>query len=461
MQTVSDIPLSAALSREGPSAIMADGARSDHPAVQKQLDRLSLLSPGRDVLGLERISAVMERVGNPHLKLPPVFHVAGTNGKGSTCAFLRAAVEAEGLKAHVYTSPHLVRFNERIRLAGTLIEDEYLAELLARVLDGSEDINPSFFEATTAAAMIAFSETPADACILEVGLGGRLDATNIVPRPAATGMAALGIDHKEFLLSPEAGAPTDAMVRIAWEKAGIAKPGVALLTQKYRDDMAEAISGHASAIGAQCLPRGGHWDAAVYEDQLYYRDDQGKLTLPLPALPGAHQVDNAALAIAMLRHQDKIEISEAAFRAAMGWAKWPARLQKLSPGPLRDILPEDSKTWLDGGHNLNAGEALAAHFDNYADGSIHLVIGMLANKDPAAIIAPLKAKIASITVVPIEGHEAHGIADFVGDTVPVSDSPSAAEALNSIATQNPETVLIAGSLYLAGTVLAANRQLPD
>lgn len=440
---------------------MADGARSDHPAVQKQLDRLSLLSPGRDVLGLERISAVMERVGNPHLKLPPVFHVAGTNGKGSTCAFLRAAVEAEGLKAHVYTSPHLVRFNERIRLAGTLIEDEYLAALLARVLDASEDISPSFFEATTAAAMLAFAETPADACILEVGLGGRLDATNIVPVPAATGMAALGIDHEAFLLSPEDGTPADPMVRIAWEKAGIAKSGVPLLTQKYRDDMAAVIADHAAATQTRYLPRGDSWDAAIYEDQLHYRDNQGKLTLPLPTLPGAHQTDNAALAIAMLRHQDKIEISEAAFRAAMGWAKWPARLQKLSPGPLRDILPEDTKTWLDGGHNLNAGEALASHFDGHADGSIHLVIGMLANKDPAAIIAPLKAKIASITVVPIEGHEAHGIADFVGVTVPVSDSPNAAEALNSIATQNPETVLIAGSLYLAGTVLAANRQLPD
>ncbi len=440
---------------------MADGARSDHPAVQQQLDRLSLLSPGRDVLGLERISAVMERVGNPHLNLPPVFHVAGTNGKGSTCAFLRAAIEAEGMKPHVYSSPHLVRFNERIRLAGTLIEDEYLAILLARVLDASEDINPSFFEATTAAAMLAFAETPADACILEVGLGGRLDATNIVPAPAATGMAALGIDHEAFLLSPEDGTPADPMVRIAWEKAGIAKAGVALLTQKYRDDMAAAISAHASATGALYLPRGGHWDAAVYEDQLHYRDDQGKLTLPLPALPGAHQADNAALAIAMLRHQDKIEISEAAFRAAMGWAKWPARLQKLSPGPLRDVLPEDTEIWLDGGHNLNAGEALAAHFDNYAGYSIHLVIGMLANKDPAAIVAPLESKVASITVVPVENHAAHDADDFAQTKLSVRSAPNVADAMRIIAARKPETVLITGSLYLAGTVLKANRQLPE
>ncbi len=444
-----------------PHPFMADGARSDHPAVQKQLDRLSLLSPGRDVLGLERIRAVMERVGNPHLSLPPVFHVAGTNGKGSTCAFLRAAIEAEGLKAHVYSSPHLVRFNERIRLAGALIEDEYLAALLAHVLDASEDINPSFFEATTAAAMLAFAETSADACILEVGLGGRLDATNIVPAPAATGMAALGIDHEAFLLSPEGGTPADPMVRIAWEKAGIAKSDVPLLTQKYRDDMAKVVAEHAAATHAKYLPRGENWDAAVYDDQLHYRDERGKLTLPLPALPGPHQADNAALAIAMLRHQHEIEVSEAAFRAAMGWAQWPARLQKLSSGPLRDILPRDTETWLDGGHNVNAGEALAAHFDSCADGSIHLVLGMLANKDPAAIVGPLKPKIASITVVPVEGHEAHEMADFVGSEVPVSDAPNAMEALKVIATQKPETVMIAGSLYLAGTVLEANRQLPD
>lgn len=440
---------------------MADGARSDHPAVQKQLDRLSLLSPGRDVLGLERISAVMERVGNPHLNLPPVFHVAGTNGKGSTCAFLRAAIEAEGLKAHVYSSPHLVRFNERIRLAGSLIEDDYLAGLLARVLDASEDINPSFFEATTAAAMLAFAETPADACILEVGLGGRLDATNIVPAPAATGMAALGIDHEAFLLSPEDGTPADPMVRIAWEKAGIAKAGVALLTQKYRDDMAAAISAHASATGALYLPRGGHWDAAVYEDQLHYRDDQGKLTLPLPALPGTHQADNAALAIAMLRHQDQIEISEAAFRAAMGWAQWPGRLQILSPGPLCNLLPSGTELWLDGGHNVNAGEALATHFQDHKDQSIHLVIGMLANKNAAAIVAPLLPKISAITIVPVTGHDAHDITDFSDINAPLSSAPDVAEALKNIAIEKPETVLIAGSLYLAGQVLKANQQLPD
>ncbi|MEO9468974.1 folylpolyglutamate synthase/dihydrofolate synthase family protein [Parasphingorhabdus sp.] len=439
---------------------MADGARSDHPAVQKQLDRLSLLSPGRDVLGLDRIRAVMDRLGNPQDKLPPVFHVAGTNGKGSTCAFLRAAMEANGLTAHVYSSPHLVRFNERIRLAGTLIEDAPLADMLARVLDNSEDINPSFFEATTAAAMLAFAETPADACILEVGLGGRLDATNIVTHPAATGIAALGIDHEAFLLSPEPGTPDNPLVRIAWEKAGIAKPDAPLLTQKYADDMAQVIADHADKAGAVHLPRGETWDMAIYDNQLHYRDVSGKLALPLHALPGPHQADNAALAIAMLRHQDKITISESAYRAAMGWVKWPGRLQLLAPGPLTSLHP-DGDIWLDGGHNLNAGEALAAHFSGEADNSIHLIIGMLSNKDPAAIIGPLSSKIATVTVVPVEGHEAHGMDSFSLESRAISSATNVSEALAKLVSDRPQTILISGSLYLAGSVLEANEQLPD
>ncbi|WP_373491294.1 folylpolyglutamate synthase/dihydrofolate synthase family protein, partial [Parasphingorhabdus sp.] len=401
---------------------MADSARSDHPAVQRQLDRLEMLSPGRDVLGLERIAAVLARLDNPHEKLPPVFHVAGTNGKGSTCAFLRAAIEAEGLKVHVYTSPHLVRFNERIRLAGKLIEDDYLAALLARVLDISTDINPSFFEATTAAALLAFAETPADACILEVGLGGRLDATNVVPHPVATGIAALGIDHEAFLLAPETGTPEQPMVRIAWEKAGIAKRNTPLLTQKYAAEMLHAIVDHAADIGAQHFPRGEEWDAAIYEGQLHYRDQSGKLSLPLPALVGAHQADNAALAIAMLRHQHTLSISQSALKAAMGWAQWPGRMHFLIAGPVTHLLPPDVETWVDGGHNVSAGLALAKYFADYAAGSINLVIGMLANKDPAAIITPLQEKLASVTVIPVPGHESHALGDYPQVDAPVTEA---------------------------------------
>ncbi|MEQ8742757.1 bifunctional folylpolyglutamate synthase/dihydrofolate synthase [Parasphingorhabdus sp.] len=440
---------------------MADSARSDHPAVQKQLDRLELLSPGRDILGLDRINDILGRLGNPQHRLPPVFHVAGTNGKGSTCAFLRAAIEAEGLTCHVYTSPHLVRFNERIRLAGKLIEDDYLAELLARVLDISADINPSFFEATTAAALLAFAETPGDACILEVGLGGRLDATNVVTRPVATGIAALGIDHEAFLLSPEPGAPDDPMVRIAWEKAGIAKKNTPLLTQKYADDMLHVIADHAANIGAQHFPRGEEWDAAIYEGQLHYKDHNGKLNLPLPALVGAHQADNAALAIAMLRHQTAVKILDAALKAAMGWAQWPGRMHFLIAGPVTHLLPSDAEIWVDGGHNVSAGLALAKHFADYAAGSIDLVIGMLSNKDPAAIITPLHEKLASVTVVPVPGHDSHALGDYPKVDAPVSQASDITAALRSVTLGSGKTVLIAGSLYLAGEVLKANEQVPD
>ena len=440
---------------------MADGARSDHPAVQAQLDRLEMLSPGRDILGLDRIREVLNRLGNPQDRLPPVFHVAGTNGKGSTCAFLRAAIEAEGLKAHVYTSPHLVRFNERIRLAGKLIDDDYLAELLARVLDISADINPSFFEATTAVALLAFAETPADACILEVGLGGRLDATNVIARPVATGIAELGIDHEAFLLSPEEGTPDDPMVRIAWEKAGIAKRNAPLLTQKYAADMLHVIADHAADIGAQHFPRGEEWDAAIYEGQLHYKDKAGKLNLPLPALVGAHQADNAALAIAMLRHQDAVKISVAALKAAMGWAQWPGRMHFLIAGPLTHLLPTDAEVWVDGGHNVSAGLALAKHFADYAAGSIDLVIGMLSNKDPAAIVAPLHEKLASVTVIPVPDHESHAPVDYPVADAPVSQASDISAALRALTLGPARTVLIAGSLYLAGAVLKLNEQVPD
>jgi dihydrofolate synthase/folylpolyglutamate synthase len=440
---------------------MADGAKSDHPAVQKQLDRLEMLSPGRDVLGLERISELLDRLGNPQDSLPPVFHVAGTNGKGSTCAFLRAAVEAEGLTAHVYTSPHLVRFNERIRLAGQLIEDEYLAELLARVLDISADISPSFFEATTAAALLAFAETPADACILEVGLGGRLDATNVIAAPVVTGIAALGIDHEGFLLAPEEGTPDDPMVRIAWEKAGIAKKSAPLLTQKYDEDMLQVIADHAAKIGAQHIPRGGEWDAATYEGQLHYIDRNGRINLPLPTLAGAHQTDNAALAIAMLRHQDALAISDAALKAAMGWAQWPGRMHHLIAGPVTSLLPSDAEIWIDGGHNVSAGLALAKYFADHEAGSIDLVVGMLSNKDPSAIITPLKDKLASLTVVPVPGHESHGLEDYPAVEAAITEASDVMAALKAISLGAGKTVLIVGSLYLAGAVLKANEQVPD
>lgn len=434
-----------------------------------------MLSPGRDVLGLERIGELLSRLDNPQDILPPVFHVAGTNGKGSTCAFLRAAIEAEGLKAHVYTSPHLVRFNERIRIAGQLIEDEYLAKLLARVLDISADINPSFFEATTAAAYLAFVENPADACILEVGLGGRLDATNVISNPVVTGIAALGIDHEGFLLTPEQGAPEKPTVRIAWEKAGIAKPNSPLLTQKYDDDMAAIIEQHCEKTDAVFLPRGKMWDAAIYDSQLHYRDEAGKLNLPLPALLGSHQADNAALAIAMLRHQKTVQISDSALKAAMGWAQWPGRLQKLTRGPLKDLAP-DADIWLDGGHNISAAHQIAAYFKGSYSKSrpVHLIMGMLANKDATGflrIIAKDAPQFKSMHAVPFAGHDIHHPEDLatmakeagIPETGKADSVAAALQAWQS--KQRPGdphgNILIAGTLYLAGEVLKANEQIPD
>ena len=438
---------------------MADHAKSDSPAVQAQLDRLAALSPGRDTLGLERISELCARLGNPQAQLPPVFHVAGTNGKGSTCAFLRGAIEAAGLTAHVYSSPHLVRFNERIRVSGKLIADDYLAELLSEVLDVAEGLQASFFEVTTAAAFLAFARTPADACILEVGLGGRLDATNIIAAPAICGIASLGIDHEGFLLAAEEGVPDmPPLDRIAFEKSGIAKMDVPMVCQKYAPSMLTEIAKQAMKAGAKLLDRGETWDAVVYEGALHYRDAKGKLTLPLPRMAGPHQADNATLAVAMLRHQNAITVPESALAAAMEWTRWPARMQRLAKGPLTDLLPEGTEVWLDGGHNVDGGRAIAAHFAGETP-HIHLITGMLANKDPKAIIAPLRDRLASITVLPVPGHEHHKVAAFGNGAIAAPDIYAAFASIEIDPAS--QIILIAGTLYLAGAILKANNQIPE
>ena len=439
---------------------MPDFAVSSDPAVQRQLERLATLSPGADILGLERISALLDRLGNPHHSLPPVFHVAGTNGKGSTCAFLRAALEASGLTVHVYTSPHLVRFNERIRLAGSLIEDALLASLLEEVLDISQGISPSFFEVTTAAAFLAFARTPADACVIEVGLGGRLDATNVLEKPLVCGVTQLGLDHQAFL--------GDRIEQIAAEKAGIAKPGVPLVTQHYPAGQANEIGRVVRTVGAHWFAKGGEWDASAYRGKLHYRDGRGELELPLPRLPGAHQATNAALAVAMLRHQTLLEVPVASLRAAMGWAEWPARLQRLSDGPLLALLPPGSELWLDGGHNPAAGRAIADFFRaRLAPGRpFHLVLGMLANKDLHGFLEPFAGSGAHVHAVPVEGHEHHDAVALAAAAAAVGltaeASPDAKAALTAIAAGAAEAplILIGGSLYLAGTILASNGTPP-
>lgn len=426
-----------------------DFAQSADPAVQRQLDRLAALSLPQGRFGLETIHVLMDRLGNPHRQLPPVFHVAGTNGKGSTCAFLRAMLEAQGLSVHMATSPHLVRYNERIRIAGKLIGDALLADLLAEVLDQSDDLAPSFFEVTIAATFLAFSRTPADACVVEVGLGGRFDATNVIEHPAACGIAALGIDHERFLLAPEDGAPEIPLARIAFEKAGIAKADCPLVTFNYPHEAQEEIKRAAEKAGAVLAMRGRDWDVSAIAG-LEYRDKLGDLTLPLPTLPGQHQMQNAALAVAMLRHQDAVEVSSDAMAEGIRTATWPARLQRLSPGP----LAAEREVWLDGGHNPSAGEALQQHF---AGQRLHLIVGMLANKDPAAIIEPLARETASLTAVPVPQHDCHSRAAFGLRAVHAADVPAAVAALPD----DDLPVLIAGSLYLAGEVLRLNRELPD
>ncbi|HEY0626178.1 MAG TPA: folylpolyglutamate synthase/dihydrofolate synthase family protein [Allosphingosinicella sp.] len=441
---------------------MADHAVSEDPRVQEQLDRLAKLSPGADVLGLERISALLARLGSPERKLPPVFHVAGTNGKGSTCAFLRAALEAAGYSVHVFTSPHLVRFNERIRIAGKLIEDTLLADLLAEVLDVADGIGPSFFEVTTAAAFLAFAREPADACIIEVGLGGRLDATNILPAPVACGIAQLGLDHQFFLGRKIEG--------IAAEKAGIAKKGVPLLTQHYPDRIANRIGEVAAAAGADWIPRGGRWDAGVYSHKLHYRDQWGKLDLPVPRLHGAHQAMNAALAVAMLRHQKAVDVRDSALKAAMGWAEWPARLQRLSAGPLLDLLPQGSELWLDGGHNPAAARAIADYFRAYvpAERPFHIVFGLLENKDAKGVLKPFRNRAITLHSVPVPGHAHHSPAALTAEAkeagLTARTSEDVESALGWIARHadraQPPIVLVMGSLYLAGEVLRKNGQAP-
>ncbi|GAA4012069.1 folylpolyglutamate synthase/dihydrofolate synthase family protein [Sphingomonas swuensis] len=431
---------------------MADGARSDHPGVQGQLDRLAALSLGGDRLGLERITELLERLGRPQDRLPPVFHVAGTNGKGSTCAFLRSAMEAAGLRAHVFTSPHLVRFNERIRLAGRLIDDDHLAALLETVLDSAHGIGPSFFEATAAAAFLAFARMPGDVLVLEVGMGGRLDATNVVAHPAVTGITALGLDHQQWL-----GA---GLGEIAGEKAGIAKAGIPLVVLAHPPEAAAAIADVATRVGAPLFVQDRDWSSRAEGDRLVYEDPKGTLLLPLPALLGPHQADNAGLAIAMLRHQQAVSVPDEALGRAMIDVRWPARLQRLRPGPLIGTR----EVWLDGGHNAQAAEALAEAITTLlGNRPFHLVVGALSTKDPQGLLSPFRGRAEQVHTIGFD-HPLALSADSIAATardlgLPVQPRPSLSGALAQVPEGTP--VLIAGSLYLAGEVLAANDEQPD
>ena len=406
---------------------MADFARSAHPGVQAQLDRLSMLSPAGDRLGLDRILELLDRLGRPQDRLPPVLHVAGTNGKGSTVAFLRAGLEAAGYGVHAFTSPHLVRFNERIRIAGKLIEDEPLAGLLTEVLNVSGRIEPSFFEVATAVAFLAFARTPADATILEVGLGGRLDATNVIQQPLVTGIASLGLDHEHFLGSD--------IVSIAREKAAIAKPGVPLYSLAQPTEAEAGIAEVAAERGAQLMLEGCDWSVA--EDMR-------------PSLAGEHQRRNAGLAWAMLESQRGLNVPRPTFVEAVAQARWPARFQRLRAGP----LVREKATWIDGAHNPAAAAALAGILAEREP--MHVVLGILVNKDADAIVAALAPHALSLTFVPVPDH-AHHAPEELAQRFGGRAAASVEDALAGL----PEPRLVAGSLYLAGAILAANAEIPD
>jgi len=442
-----------------------------------------MLSPGRDILGLERITELCARLGNPHNALPPVFHVAGTNGKGSTCAFLRAAIEAAGMRCHVYTSPHLVRFNERIRLAGKLIDDDALAALLGEVLDHAEGLQASFFEVTTAAAFLGFSRSDADACIVEVGLGGRLDATNIIARPAACGIASLGIDHEAFLLSDDNAAPAglSPIERIAWEKAGIAKEGVPLLVASNPEAAVSVIRDVARQKGAHYLPAGRKWNGWGIRDGrggvggMRYRDNRVQLDLPPARSEGNFQSSNAGLAFAMLRHQRELTVPLEALEASLRNISWPGRLQPLDDGPLSRLLPEGTPLYLDGGHNAAAAREISQWIGKRS--RVNLVMGMLSNKDAEAFLGVLKGQLRHFCAVPIRAHDCWPpaqLAAFAWDagasTAFAYDSvENALHYINDVAQHEPpvsnepndQITLICGSLYLAGEVLDANGQRPE
>jgi len=405
---------------------------------EASLDRLQNLYPKLIDLRLERLVRLLSALGDPHLALPPVIHVAGTNGKGSCCAFIRAIAEAAGLRVHVYTSPHLVRFNERIRLAGELVTDAALAGALDEIEAVNAGNQITVFEAITAAAFLLFARVPADLCVLEVGLGGRFDATNVIAAPLVAAITSISMDHQEFL--------GDRLAVIAAEKAGIIKPGTTVVTGLQAPEALAEIRREAALQDATLLERGRDWEVTEDEDGLAF----GEMRLPRPALIGAHQADNAGIAIAALQ-AGRLGIQERAYAKGLMQVQWPARLQQL-PGNLLKLLPEGSTLWLDGAHNPGGGQALAAQLDRW-EGPTVLIVGMKQSKDVAEFLAPLIPKAAGIFAVAEPGQHLALPVDKViaasgGIAIP---GPDVAGALRQI--REPSRVLICGSLYLAGEVL--------
>ncbi len=414
------------------------------------LDRMMKLHPKIIDLTLDRMWRLLDALGNPQDKLPPILHIAGTNGKGSTQAMIRAGIEGAGMTAHAYTSPHLARFHERIRIAGELITEDALSAVLDECYAANDGATITYFEITTCAAYLAFSRVPADYCLLEVGLGGRVDATNVFDHPELCVITPVSIDHQQFL--------GDTLAQIAAEKAGIIKRGVPCVVGPQPDEAMDVIEATAERLGAPLIAQGQHWHVFQERGRLVFQDETGLLDLPPPALPGAHQFDNAGTALAALRH---LGLPETAMEAAVSNATWPARLQRLKTGPLFDIAP-DCELWLDGGHNPAAGQALAGHLATLPKRPTHLICGMLNTKDIDGFLRPLAAHADSLFAVDIPGETATLSAQATCAAARTAGfdaiaAPSVDQALTQITGKSPRArVLICGSLYLAGRILREN-----
>lgn len=411
------------------------------------LARLMALHPKVIDLSLDRMQRLLAALGNPEDKIPPVIHIAGTNGKGSTQAMIRAGLESAGLKVHAYTSPHLAWFHERIRLAGTLISEADLAATLADCEEANDGQPITFFEITTAAAFLAFSRVPADYTLLEVGLGGRLDATNVITKPRLTVITPISVDHTQYL--------GDTIEAIAGEKAGILKAGRPCIVAPQPTAVRDVVESRAAALNAPLRIGRQDWESRREGDALIYQDEQGLMDLPLPALRGPHQIENAGTAIAALR---ELGFGRIEARAAVTEVEWPARMQKLSHGPLIDAAPE-CEIWLDGGHNPAGANAVAATLAALPPRPTHLICGMLNTKDVSGYMQPLAAQALSLTAVAIPGEE---------NTLPAKETAAYAAAAGLPATTAPDVetaianaqpgsrILICGSLYLAGRILREN-----
>jgi len=414
------------------------------------LTRLLTLHPKKIDLTLDRMHRLLAALGHPERALAPVIHVAGTNGKGSTQAMIRAGLEAGGEKVHAYTSPHLAYFHERIRLAGELVSEP----LLARLLEDCERANAgqpiTFFEITTCAAFLGFARVAADHVLLEVGLGGRLDATNVIARPELTIITPVSIDHQQYL--------GDSLAEIAGEKAGILKRGVPCVVGPQQEAALQVIEARAERLGAPLLVHGQHWHAWEERGRLIFQDENGLLDLPRPNLTGPFQIQNAGAAIAALRHLGR---DEAAAEAAVTGAHWPARMQRLKTGPLVEAAGR-AELWLDGGHNPAGGQAVAAALDGLAPKPTHLICGMLNTKDVGGYLRPLAPKVRDLHAVSIPGESATLPADTTRDAalaegITATTAPSVAAAIADIVATDPQSrILICGSLYLAGSVLREN-----